>query len=44
MAAYGFAKSIFWRDQLFMVYLATLMIPGRWTLIPVFTIIKKTWG
>lgn len=29
------------RDQLFMVYLATLMIPGQVTLIPVFTIIKN---
>ena len=44
MAAYGFAKKHFpGRDQLFMVYLATLMIPGQVTLIPVFTIIK-TWA
>ena len=42
MAAYGFAKKHFpGRDQLFMVYLATLMIPGQVTLIPVFTIIKN---
>ena len=42
MAAYGFAKKHFpGRDQLFMVYLAPLMIPGQVTLIPVFTIIKN---
>lgn len=42
MAAYAFAKKRFpFRDQLFAVYLATLMIPGQVTLIPVFTIIKK---
>lgn len=41
MAAYGFAKKQ-WRgrDQIFMIYLATLMIPGQVTLIPVFTIMK----
>lgn len=42
MAAYGFAMHRFpGRDKLFMVYLATLMIPGQVTLIPVFTIIKS---
>lgn len=42
MAAYAFAKKKFpFREQLFAVYLATLMIPGQVTLIPVFTIIKK---
>ena len=42
MAAYGFAKKRFpFRDQLFTIYLATLMIPGQVTLIPVFTIMKK---
>ena len=41
MAAYGFAKKRFpGRDQLFTLYLATLMIPGQVTLIPVFTIIR----
>lgn len=42
MAAYAFAKKRFpLRDKLFAVYLATLMIPGQVTLIPVFTIMKK---
>lgn len=41
MAAYAFAKKRFpFREQLFTVYLATLMIPGQVTLIPVFTIMK----
>ena len=41
MAAYAFAKKRFpGRDLLFTVYLATLMIPGQVTLIPVFTIIR----
>lgn len=41
MAAYGFSKKE-WkgRNQVFMLYLATLMIPGQVTLIPVFTIMK----
>lgn len=41
MAAYGFSKKE-WRgrDQVFMLYLATLMIPGQVTLIPIFTIMK----
>lgn len=42
MAAYGFAKQEWWgRDKVFMLYLATLMIPGQVTLIPVFTIMKS---
>lgn len=42
MAAYGFAKKKFFgKDLLFSIYLATLMIPGQVTLIPVFTIMKK---
>lgn len=42
MAAYGFTKKQ-WkgRDQIFMLYLATLMIPGQVTLIPVFSIMKS---
>ncbi len=41
MAAYGFSKKQ-WRgrDQIFMLYLATLMVPGQVTLIPTFTIMK----
>ena len=42
MAAYGFAKKHFpYRNQLFAIYLATLMIPAQVTLIPVFVIIRK---
>lgn len=42
MAAYAFAKKRFpFRDKLFFAYLATLMIPGQVTLIPVFVIIKS---
>lgn len=42
MAAYAFAKIRFpFRDKLFVVYLATLMIPGQVTLIPVFTMMKS---
>lgn len=42
MAAYGFAKKR-WpgRDKVFALYLATLMVPGQVTLIPVFLIIKN---
>lgn len=41
MAAYGFSKKR-WpgRDKIFVMYIATLMIPGQVTLIPVFTIIR----
>ncbi|MDY0287869.1 MAG: carbohydrate ABC transporter permease [Sphaerochaeta sp.] len=42
MAAYAFAKKKFpYRDTLFFAYLATLMIPGQVTLIPVFVIMKS---
>lgn len=42
LAAYAFARLRFWgRDQLFMIFLATLMIPGHVTLIPAFLIVKK---
>ena len=42
MAAYGFEKKpIPYKEQLFAIYLATLMIPGQVTLIPVFIIMKK---
>ena len=42
MAAYGFAKKRFaYRNQLFALYLATLMIPAQVTLIPVFVIIRS---
>lgn len=41
MAAYGFSKKR-WpgRDKVFAVYLATLMVPGQVTLIPVFLIVR----
>lgn len=42
MAAYAFAKKRFpFRDGLFSIYLATLMIPGQVTMIPVFVIMKN---
>lgn len=42
MAAYGFAKKRFpLRKNLLGLYIATLMIPGQVTLIPVFTIMKS---
>ena len=47
MAAYGFSKKRWpgkrWpgRDKVFARYLATLMVPGQVTLIPVFLIIKQ---
>lgn len=42
MAAYSFAK-VRWKGKnfLFIIYLATLMIPSQVTMIPVFTIIRK---
>lgn len=41
LAAYGFARLRFpLRDQLFLGYLATLMIPGAVTMIPVFVLLK----
>jgi len=42
MAAYAFAKKQFpLRDKLFFAYLATLVIPGQVTLVPVFVIMKS---
>ncbi len=42
LAAYAFARLNFkFRNQLFLGYLATMMIPGTVTMIPVFIIIKK---
>jgi multiple sugar transport system permease protein len=42
MAAYAFAKKKFpLRDTLFLIFLATLMVPGQVKLIPVFVIIKN---
>jgi len=42
LAAYAFARLNFkFRDQLFLGYLATMMIPGTVTMIPVFIVIKK---
>ncbi len=42
MAAYGFEKKpIPGKEKLFAIYVATLMIPGQVTLIPVFIIMKS---
>ena len=42
MAAYGFEKKpVPHKEKLFAIYLATLMIPGQVTLIPVFLIMKS---
>lgn len=42
MAAYAFARLRFpGRDKLFLGYLATMMIPGSVTMIPVFIILRK---
>ena len=42
MAAYAFARLRFpGRDKLFFAYLATMMIPGSVTMIPVFVIMKS---
>lgn len=42
MAAYAFAKiDFFGRDKLFNVYLATMMVPGQVTTIPMFIILKQ---
>ncbi|HBA62875.1 MAG TPA: carbohydrate ABC transporter permease [Lachnospiraceae bacterium] len=42
MAAYGFEKKQFpGKEALFKVYIATQMIPGQVTMIPVFIIMKK---
>ena len=41
MAAYAFARLTFpGRDKLFFAYLATMMVPGSFTMIPVFVIMK----
>lgn len=42
MAAYGFEKKRFpLRETIYNVYVATMMIPGQVTMIPVFIIMKK---
>lgn len=42
MAAYGFEKKRFpGREGIFKIYVATLMIPGQVTMIPIFIIMKK---
>ncbi|MFH1761958.1 MAG: carbohydrate ABC transporter permease, partial [bacterium] len=42
LAAYAFARLQFpGRDNLFLAYLATMMIPGQVTMIPVFILLKK---
>ena len=42
LAAYAFARMQFpGRDKLFLCYLATMMIPGQVTMIPVFILLKK---
>ncbi len=42
LAAYAFARlKFFARDKLFLGYLATMMIPGTVTMIPVFILLKK---
>jgi multiple sugar transport system permease protein len=42
LAAYAFARLTFpGRDKLFLAYLATMMIPGTVTLIPVFILVRK---
>ena len=41
MAGYAFARMRFWgRDKIFMGYLATLMVPGAVTMIPVFILLR----
>ena len=41
MAAFAFGRIVFrGRDQLFLVYLATLMVPGSVTMIPVFILVR----
>lgn len=42
MAAYGFEKKNFpFKEGLYLIYLATMMIPGQVTMIPVFVMMKK---
>ncbi|MBC1317529.1 carbohydrate ABC transporter permease [Listeria booriae] len=41
MAAYAFARIEFWgRDKLFLLYLATMMVPAQVTMIPQFILMK----
>ena len=45
LVAYGFARFRFWgRDVLFIILLATMMLPGAITMIPVFVIWKNLHG
>ncbi|WP_257958652.1 carbohydrate ABC transporter permease [Bacillus sp. V3-13] len=42
MAAYAFARMNFWgRDKLFLLYLATMMVPSQVTMIPQFILMKN---
>ena len=42
LAAYGFSRlHFFGRDKLFLVLLATMMIPGQVTMIPVFLVMRQ---
>ncbi|MBC1285944.1 carbohydrate ABC transporter permease [Listeria booriae] len=42
MAAYAFARIEFWgRDKLFLLYLATMMVPAQVTMIPQFILMKQ---
>ena len=42
MAAYGFEKKNFpFKEGLYLIYLATMMVPGQVTMIPVFVMMKK---
>ncbi len=42
LAAYAFARLEFpGRDQIFLAYLGTMMIPGEVTIIPIFILLKK---
>jgi len=42
LVAYGFARKRFWgRDILFTILLATMMIPGQVTMIPVFILFRR---
>ncbi len=42
MAAYAFARLKFWgRDQLFIIMLATMMVPAQVTMVPVFIVMHR---
>lgn len=42
LAAYGFSRMYFWgRDLLFFLFIATMMIPGQVTMIPVFILVRN---